>query len=76
MFCDTSLDQQARESVPDVQTTVEVDVSSGEVASCPAGGVLHAGGIGSCVVVSAWDAVAVVGGMAHVMLPGDRKSVV
>jgi chemotaxis protein CheD len=51
----------------------EVFVDSGEVKVCKGEGVLHAGAIGSCVVVAAYDPDCRVGGMAHVMLPGVSR---
>lgn len=48
----------------------EFFVNSGEVAACQGSGVLRAGAIGSCVVVTGYDPDSCVGGMAHVMLPG------
>jgi len=48
-----------------------VFVDSGEVMVPSAPCLLHAGAIGSCVVVTAHDRVRSIGGMAHVMLPGE-----
>ncbi len=49
----------------------EVLVNSGEVKACRGEGILQASAIGSCVVVAAYDPDSAVGGMAHVMLPGE-----
>lgn len=54
----------------DARTRQEVSVSSGEVHAARGDGILAARAIGSCVVVTAYDPAAAVGGMAHVMLPG------
>jgi len=51
----------------------ECSVDSGEVAACRGDGILRAGAIGSCVVVTAYDPDAGVGGMAHVLLPGASR---
>jgi chemotaxis protein CheD len=51
----------------------EFSVNSGEVEACHGEGILRAGAIGSCVVVTAHDPGARVGGMAHVMLPGGSR---
>ncbi len=51
----------------------ESSVDSGEVKACRGEGILRAGAIGSCVVVTAYDPDARVGGMAHVMLPGVSR---
>jgi chemotaxis protein CheD len=52
-------------------TSQEIFVNSGEINACRGNGILHAGAIGSCVVVVAYDPDFAVGGMAHVMLPGE-----
>lgn len=49
----------------------EVFLDSGEVKACRGGRILQASAIGSCVVVAAYDPDSAVGGMAHVMLPGE-----
>ena len=54
----------------------ELLVDSGEVRSCREAGLLRASAIGSCVVVTAYDQQAAVGGMAHVMLPGEFHAMV
>ena len=51
--------------------THDISVDSGEVAVAKEAVVLRASVIGSCVVVAAYDAHTGVGGMAHVMLPGE-----
>lgn len=51
--------------------THDISVDSGEVAVASAAAVLRASAIGSCVVVAAYDPTRAVGGMAHVMLPGE-----
>jgi len=52
---------------------IAVFVNSGEVEVCQGDGVLRAGAIGSCVVVTGYDPDSRVGGMAHVMLPGVSR---
>jgi len=48
----------------------DISVNSGEAKACGGEGILQASAIGSCVVVAAYDPDSIVGGMAHVMLPG------
>jgi chemotaxis protein CheD len=48
----------------------ELFVDTGEVRVCRGTSILHAGAIGSCVVITAYDPDSRVGGMAHVLLPG------
>ncbi len=45
-------------------------VNTGEVTVGGSDVVLNSGAIGSCVVITAFDPVNKIGGMAHVMLPG------
>ena len=45
-------------------------VNTGEVSSGGPETILNSGAIGSCVVITAFDAENVIGAMAHVMLPG------
>ncbi len=45
-------------------------VNTGEVFSGGFETILNSGAIGSCVVITAFDPVKIVGAMAHVMLPG------
>lgn len=52
---------------------IEFSVDSGEVKASRGAVVLRAGAIGSCVVVTAFDQDAGVGGMAHVMLAGASR---
>lgn len=47
-----------------------VDVSTGEVRVSDEGIVLKSDGIGSCVVITAYEPKKKLGAMAHVMLPG------
>ena len=49
----------------------EIFVNSGEAKACRGDGILQARSIGSCVAVAAYDPDSAVGGMAHVMLPGE-----
>jgi len=49
----------------------EIFVNSGEAKACRGEGILQASAIGSCVAVAAYDPDSAVGGMAHVMLPGE-----
>ena len=49
----------------------EIFVNSGEAKACRGDGILQASAIGSCVVVAGYDPDSAVGGMAHVMLPGE-----
>ena len=51
----------------------EVSVCSGQVQACKGQVILRASAIGSCVVVAAYEPNALVGGMAHVMLPGASR---
>ena len=48
----------------------EISVSTGQVKTGSQNDLLRANGIGSCVVVVAYDLTKTVGGMAHIMLPG------
>ncbi len=56
------MDNNQAKTVIDVQTG-EVEAGSGKV-------VLRSDGIGSCVVIAAFDTKAKIGAIAHVMLPG------
>jgi len=47
-----------------------IDVNTGEVKSAVEKGILRSIGIGSCVVVAAYNLRRKIGGMAHIMLPG------
>jgi len=47
-----------------------LDVSTGELRAAK-GGLLRASAIGSCVAVALYDPVVKLGGLAHVMLPGN-----
>ena len=47
-----------------------IDVNTGEVKTAVERGILRAVGIGSCVVVAAYNLRGKIGGMAHIMLPG------
>ena len=49
----------------------EIFVNSGDAKACRGDGILQASAIGSCVAVAAYDPDSAVGGMAHVMLPGE-----
>ncbi len=49
-------------------------VNTGEVRSGGSDLILSSGAIGSCVVITAFDPLNNVGGMAHVMLPGTATS--
>ena len=51
----------------------EIFVNSGEVKACRGDGILQASSIGSCVAVAAYDPDSAVGGVAHVMLPGESR---
>lgn len=48
-----------------------VDVNTGEVKTGSKETVLYSSAIGSCVVVVLFDVIGHLGGMAHVMLPGE-----
>ena len=52
-------------------TKNSVDVNTGEVKVAAKGTILRSVGIGSCVVVVAYNIRAKIGGMAHIMLPGS-----
>ncbi len=52
----------------------EFFVNSGDVKVCQGNGMLRAGAIGSCIVVTGYDPDTHVGGMAHVMLPGGSQN--
>src|SRR4030042_1539507 len=47
-----------------------IDVNTGEVKAAVEKGILRSVGIGSCVVVAAYNLRRKIGGMAHIMLPG------
>ena len=47
-----------------------IDVNTGEVKAAAEKGILRSVGIGSCVVVAAYNLRRKIGGMAHIMLPG------
>jgi chemotaxis protein CheD len=47
-----------------------IDVNTGEVKAAVEKGILRSVGIGSCVVVAAYNLRGKIGGMAHIMLPG------
>ena len=47
-----------------------IDVNTGEVKAAVGKGILRSVGIGSCVVVAAYNLSRKIGGMAHIMLPG------
>ena len=47
-----------------------VDVNTGQVKAAVEKGILRSVGIGSCVVVAAYNLSSKIGGMAHIMLPG------
>ena len=47
-----------------------IDVNTGEVKAVVGKGILRSVGIGSCVVVVAYNLSRKIGGMAHIMLPG------
>ena len=47
-----------------------IDVNTGEVKAAVEKGILRSVGIGSCVVVAAYNLSRKIGGMAHIMLPG------
>ncbi len=47
------------------------DIATGEVKAGGADCVLRSNAIGSCIVVTAYDPVRVVGALAHIMLPGS-----
>jgi len=47
-----------------------LDVNTGEVKAAVEKGILRSVGIGSCVVVAAYNLREKIGGMAHIMLPG------
>jgi chemotaxis protein CheD len=49
-------------------------VNTGEVRSGGSDFILNSGAIGSCVVITAFDPLNNVGGMAHVMLPGTDST--
>ena len=51
-----------------MKTTIEV--ATGEVKAGDKTCILMSRAIGSCIVVTAWDPINQVGGMAHIMLPG------
>jgi len=51
-------------------TKKSVDVNTGEVKVAEKGTILRSVGIGSCVVVAAYNIREKIGGMAHIMLPG------
>ncbi len=68
------ISQQAKPDSQAAAGTAETKVVVGleEIyVSCDPNVVLSCLGLGSCVAVSAYDAVARVGGMAHVVLPDD-----
>ena len=48
-----------------------LDVNTGEVKAAVEKGILRSVGIGSCVVVAAYNLSRKIGGMAHIMLPGS-----
>ena len=50
----------------------EIVIKTGELAIGEKGAIIKTGSIGSCVVVAIFDKVAMVGGLAHAMLP-NRK---
>lgn len=52
-----------------------VDVETGAVRAAVGSGVIKSSGIGSCVAVVAYDPLRSIGGIAHVMLPGDCPDV-
>jgi chemotaxis protein CheD len=52
----------------------EFYVNSGQLEACQGEGILRAGAIGSCVVVTGYDPESRVGGMAHAMLPGVSRN--
>ena len=52
-------------------TKKSVDVNTGEVKVAAKGTILRSIGIGSCIVVVAYNIRAKIGGMAHIMLPGS-----
>ena len=47
-----------------------IDVNTGQVKAAVGKGILRSVGIGSCVVVAAYNLRGKTGGMAHIMLPG------
>ena len=47
-----------------------IDVNTGQVKAAVGKGILRSVGIGSCVVVAAYNLSRKIGGMAHIMLPG------
>ena len=49
---------------------IVIDVNTGEVKTAVENGILRSSGIGSCVVVAAYNLSRKIGGMAHIMLPG------
>jgi len=48
-----------------------IDVNTGEVNAAVEKGILRSVGIGSCVIVTAYNLRGKIGGMAHIMLPGS-----
>lgn len=48
-----------------------IDVETGAVRTVSGDGVIKSSGIGSCVAVVAYDPLRRIGGIAHVMLPGQ-----
>lgn len=53
---------------------ITIDVSTGEVKAGNKDCILKSSAIGSCIVVAAWDPLASVGALAHVMLPGSAPA--
>ncbi|MDO8601301.1 MAG: chemotaxis protein CheD [bacterium] len=54
------------------QGVIDVNISEFRIASNK--GVLRTSGIGSCMIITLYDPVKKIGGMAHSMLPGDHPS--
>jgi len=50
---------------------IETHIITGEVKVAKTHTILRANAIGSCVVIAVYDSQRKVGGMAHVMMPGD-----
>ncbi|MEA3306262.1 MAG: chemotaxis protein CheD [Elusimicrobiota bacterium] len=50
-----------------------IDVNSGEVKIAKADALLRVSALGSCIAIVAYDAKNKVGGIAHMMLPGQNK---
>ncbi|MCD6388335.1 MAG: chemotaxis protein CheD, partial [Desulfobulbaceae bacterium] len=51
-----------------------VDIQTGAVRAQRGKGILKSSAIGSCIAIAAYDAVASIGAMAHVMLPGSAPA--